>query len=74
MRGQKIDYLGRAKIVLTCREFQIETFEIGRGLWHARAHHTDGRPVSLDRMTFSDLHVGFNGPMGEQRVRVLTAG
>jgi hypothetical protein len=48
------------------REFQIETFEMGRGLWHARAHRTDGRPIFLDGTEFSELHVGFSWPTVEQ--------
>jgi hypothetical protein len=47
-------------------EFQIETFEMGRGLWHARAHRTDGKPMLLEGAEFSEIQVGFSWPTAEQ--------
>jgi hypothetical protein len=39
--------------------FAIETFEAGRGLWHARIRRADLKPVVIDGVSFSTLEVGF---------------
>lgn len=39
--------------------FKIESFEIGKGLWHARIRRADLRPVVIDGVLFSALEVGF---------------
>ena len=39
--------------------FQIETFEAGRGLWHARIRRADLNPVVIDGVSFPELEVGF---------------
>ena len=39
--------------------FQIETFEAGRGLWHARIRRADLKPVMIDGVLFPELEVGF---------------
>lgn len=39
--------------------FQIETFEAGRGLWHARIRRADFKPVIIDGVSFPELEVGF---------------
>ena len=39
--------------------FQIETFEAGRGLWHARIRRADRQPVIIDGVSFPELEVGF---------------
>jgi hypothetical protein len=39
--------------------FTIESFEAGRGLWHARIRRADLRPVVLDGVSFASLEVGF---------------
>ena len=39
--------------------FQIETFEAGRGLWHARIRRADLEPVIIDGVSFPELEVGF---------------
>ena len=39
--------------------FQIETFEAGKGLWHARIARADQKPVVIDGVLFSTLEVGF---------------
>jgi hypothetical protein len=39
--------------------FQIETFEAGRGLWHARIRRADLKPVIIDGVSFHELEVGF---------------
>jgi hypothetical protein len=39
--------------------FKIESFEAGKGLWHARIRRTDLKPVIIDGVSFSALEVGF---------------
>jgi hypothetical protein len=39
--------------------FEIEPFEVGRGLWHARIRRTDQKPVDIDGVLFPVLEVGF---------------
>jgi hypothetical protein len=39
--------------------FNIESFEAGRGLWHARIRRADLMPVLIDGVSFSALEVGF---------------
>jgi hypothetical protein len=39
--------------------FKIESFEAGKGLWHARIRRTDLKPVVIDGVLFSALEVGF---------------
>ena len=39
--------------------FQIEAFEAGRGLWHARIRRDDYEPVVIDGVSFPELEVGF---------------
>jgi len=39
--------------------FAIETFEAGKGLWHARIRRADYEPVIIDGVLFPELEVGF---------------
>jgi len=39
--------------------FEIQSFEAGRGLWHARIQRTDLAPVVIDGLAFPTLEVGF---------------
>lgn len=39
--------------------FQIEAFEAGSGLWHARIRRADFKPVIIDGVSFPELEVGF---------------
>ena len=39
--------------------FQIEAFEAGRGLWHAKIRREDFEPVIIDGVSFPELEVGF---------------
>jgi len=39
--------------------FQIEAFEAGKGLWHARIRRADLNPVIIDGVSFPALEVGF---------------
>ena len=38
--------------------FEIQSFEAGRGLWHARIQRADLAPVVIDGMSFPTLEVG----------------
>jgi hypothetical protein len=42
--------------------FNIEPFEAGRGLWHARIRRADLKPLSIDGVLFAALEVGFAWP------------
>jgi len=42
--------------------FQIESFEAGKDLWHARIRRLDQEPVAIDGVSFSTLEVGFAWP------------
>jgi hypothetical protein len=44
---------------MTYDGFQIEAFEAGRGLWHARIRREDFQPVIIDGVSFPELEVGF---------------
>lgn len=39
--------------------FDIESFEAGRGLWHARIRRADQQPVVIDGISFAALDIGF---------------
>jgi len=39
--------------------FDIESFEAGKGLWHARIKRADQNPVVIDGVLFPALEVGF---------------
>lgn len=49
--------------------FDIEPFEAGKGLWHARIRRDDQKPVSIDGVLFSTLEVGFAWPNPDAAVR-----
>ena len=38
--------------------FEIQSFEAGRGLWHARIQRTDLEPVIIDGLAFPAIEVG----------------
>lgn len=38
--------------------FDIESFEAGKGLWHARIRRADRQPVVIDGISFAALEVG----------------
>jgi hypothetical protein len=44
---------------MTYDGFQIEAFEAGRSLWHARIRREDFQPVVIDGVSFPELEVGF---------------
>src|ERR1700736_4466104 len=47
---------------LRLSRFEIEPFELGRGLWHARFGRADKQPVVIDDVMFSTLNVGLAWP------------
>jgi hypothetical protein len=49
--------------------FKIESFEAGKGLWHARIRRADLKPVVIDGVLFSALEVGFAWSNPERRDR-----
>ena len=44
------------------QDFEIEPFELGRGLWHARFGRADKQPVVIDGVMLSTLNVGLAWP------------
>lgn len=48
--------------------FDIESFEAGRGQWHARIRRTDRQPVVIDGIAFAVLDVGFAWNDPEQAI------
>jgi len=41
------------------QEYEIEPFEAGRNLWHARIRRADDRPLVIGSHPFPALEVGF---------------
>jgi hypothetical protein len=50
------------------KDFEIEPFELGRGLWHARFGRTDRQPVAIDGVLFSTLNAGLAWPSPDAAV------
>jgi len=48
--------------------FDIESFEAGKGLWHARIRRADQQPVVIDGIAFAALDVGFAWSDSEQAI------
>lgn len=48
--------------------FQIEAFEAGKDLWHARIRRADRQPVIIDGVSFPELEVGFAWPNAEAAI------
>ena len=44
---------------MTYNGFQIEAFEAGKDLWHARIRREDFEPVIIDGVSFPEIEVGF---------------
>ena len=42
----------------TYLDFDIQTVELGRGLWHASIRRVDGNPIFLQRVPFQKMEVG----------------
>jgi hypothetical protein len=43
-------------------EFEISSFEAGKGLWHARVQRANQEPIVIDGVSFPKLEVGFVWP------------
>jgi hypothetical protein len=43
-------------------DFDIQTVELGRDLWHASVRRTDGTPIFLQKMPFEKMEVGMAWP------------
>jgi hypothetical protein len=50
------------------RDFEIEPFELGRGLWHARFRRADRQPVVINGVLFSTLNAGLAWPSPDAAV------
>jgi len=48
--------------------FDIESFEAGRGLWHARIRRADRQPLVIDGISFAILDIGFAWSDPEQAI------
>ncbi len=48
--------------------FNIESFEAGRGLWHARIRRADFKPLLIDGALFPKVEVGFAWPDQEAAI------
>ena len=48
--------------------FQIEAFEAGKGLWHARIRRCDFQPVVIDGVSFPEIEVGFAWPNADAAI------
>ena len=55
---------------MTCLydRYDIESFEAGRGLWHARIRRADRKPLVISGHPFSALEVGFAWPDQETAI------
>ena len=54
--------------MMNYRNFEIETLEVGRGLWHARCRRADQKPTVIDGVELSCLNVGIAWPSVEAAV------
>ena len=59
-RGESL--LGATEMTSFHGEFGIESFEAGRGLWHARIRRANHGPLIIDGVAFPHLEVGFAWP------------
>jgi len=50
------------------KDFEIEPFELGRGLWLARFRRADKQPVVIDGALFSTLNAGLAWPSPDAAV------
>jgi len=45
--------------------FEVETFEMGTGLWHARVLRCDRQPLIFGGEPFEFLHIGLSWPSAQ---------
>jgi hypothetical protein len=50
---------GSPEVTMIYGGFEITSFEVGKGQWHARIQRTDQRPVVIDGISFPMLDIGF---------------
>jgi hypothetical protein len=50
------------------QDYDIEPFEAGQGLWHARIRRTDQQPVVIEGCGFPFVEVGFAWPDPETAI------
>lgn len=48
--------------LMNYRDFEIETFELGRGQWHARCRRADHKPTLIDGVELDFLDIGTAWP------------
>jgi hypothetical protein len=48
--------------------FDIESFEVGQNLWHARIRRADLQPVMIDDVSFPVLELGFAWPNADAAI------
>jgi len=48
--------------------YDIESFEAGKGLWHARIRRADLKPLLIDGALFPKVEVGFAWPDREAAI------
>jgi hypothetical protein len=62
--GRPMTYLHKTYLHNTClyNGYDIESFEAGRGLWHARIRRVDQKPLIISGHPFPSLEVGFAWP------------
>jgi len=44
------------------KTFEIESFEIGKGLWHARFRRANREPILIDGVPLAVVEIGFAWP------------
>ncbi len=54
-----------SETTMNYRHYEIETFEVGRGLWHARFRRADRRPTLIDGIAFDFLNAALAWPSAE---------
>jgi hypothetical protein len=54
--------------MMNYRNFEIEIFEFGRGLWHARCRRADHKPTLIDDVELEFLDVGIAWPSVEAAI------
>ncbi len=47
------------------KSFEIESFEIGKGLWHARFRRANRKPILIDGIPLAVVEIGFAWPTAE---------
>lgn len=45
--------------------FEIESFEMGKGLWHARFRRADRTPITIDGQSLPVVEIGFAWPSAD---------